>query len=66
MARHAVADAEIRIVSFFGSSENQVSSQQFRGGQVYSVFGSSDIDLRGATIADEGVTINIVAFLGRG
>ena len=64
MAKHAVADAKIRMTSFFGGSENQISSQQFRGGRVYAVFGSSDIDLRGATIADEGATINIITSFG--
>ena len=64
MARHAVADAKIRMTSFFGSSENQISSKQFRGGGVYVVFGSSDVDLRGATIADEGATMNIITSLG--
>ena len=64
MARHAVDDAKIKMTSFFGGSENQISSQQFRGGRVYAVFGSSDIDLRGATIADEGATINIITSFG--
>ena len=64
MARHAVADAKIKMTSFFGGSENQITSQQFRGGRVYAVFGSIDIDLRRATIADEGATINIITSLG--
>ena len=64
MTSHAVADAKIRVTSFFGSSKNQISSQQFCCGRVYAVFGSSDIDLRGATTADEGATINIITSLG--
>ena len=32
--------------------------------RVYAVFGSSDIDLHGANIADEGATINIIASFG--
>ncbi len=64
MARHAVADAKIRITSFFGSSENQIAGQQFRGGQVDVVVGSSDIDLGSAAIADEGATINIITTMG--
>ena len=64
MARHVVSDDKIRMTSFFGGSENQIASQQFRGGRVYAVFGSSDIDLRSATIADEGATINIIAIFG--
>ena len=64
MTKHAVADANIRMTSFFGGSENQITSQQFRGGRVYAVFGSSDIDLRRATIADDGATINIIISFG--
>ena len=64
MARSAVADAKIRVTSVFGDSENQITAQQFRGGRVYAVFGSSYIDLRNATIACEGATINIIASFG--
>ncbi len=64
MAEHAVADAKIKVISLFGGSENQIASQQFRGGRVYAVFGSIDIDLRRATIADEGATINIISSFG--
>ena len=64
MARHAVADANIRMTSFFGGSENQITSQQFRGGRIYVVFGSGDIDLRRATTADDGATINIITSFG--
>ena len=64
MARQAVADTKIRVTSFFGGSENQISDQQFRGGGVYTVLGSSYIDLRSATIAPEGATINIIASFG--
>ena len=64
MARHTVADDKVRMTSFFGSSKNQISIQQFRGGRVYALFGSNYIDLRHATIADEGATINIVTGIG--
>lgn len=64
MARNPVADATIRMISFFGGSENHVASRQFRGGGAYVVFGSADIDLRAAATADEGATIRIVALFG--
>ena len=64
MARHAVDDTKIKVTSFFGGSDNQITGQQFRGGRVYAVFGSSDIDLRRATIPHEGATINIIASFG--
>ena len=64
MARNAFADTKVKVISFFGGSDNQITSQQFCGGRVYAVFGSSDIDLRGATIAHEGATIKITASFG--
>ena len=65
MTRQVVTDAKIRMTSVFGGSENQITSQNFSGGRVFAIFGSSDIDLRRATIADEGATINIIASFGR-
>ena len=64
MASHTIADATVRMISLFGGSDNQIASQQFRGGRVYAVFGSSDIDLRGASTADKGATIRVVAIFG--
>ena len=64
MAKHTVANAKIAVASLFGDSENQIVSQQFRGGRVYAVFGRSDIDLRGTTVADEGAKINIISAFG--
>ena len=64
MASHTVSDAQIRMTSLFAGSDNQIASQQFRGGRVYAVFGSSDIDLRGASTADEGATIKVIAIFG--
>ena len=64
MTRKVVTDTKIRMTSVFGGSENQITSQHFSGGRVFAIFGSSDIDLRRATIADEGATINIIASFG--
>lgn len=64
MARHAVADATIKVTSFLGGTENQIADANFRGGRVFAVLGGADIDLRGATLAEEGATLNIVASLG--
>ena len=64
MTRDAIADATIRMISFFGGGENRVASQEFRGGRAYAIFGSGDIDLRGAATADEGATIRVIAIFG--
>lgn len=59
-----MADDEIKVTTFFGSSENQITSDSFRGGQALSVFGSSEIDLRRAATADEGATLNVTVGFG--
>ncbi len=64
MAGHAIADATIRMISLFSGSEHRVASQEFRGGRAYAIFGSGDIDLRGAATAEEGATIRIIALFG--
>lgn len=64
MARNPVADATIRMISFFGDSTNHVASREFRGGGAYVIFGGADIDLRAAATADDGATIRIIALFG--
>ena len=64
MAKQVVANARIRMTNFFSRGNSEITSQQFRGGRVYTVFGSSDVDLRRATIVDEGTTITIITIFG--
>ena len=64
MARRGAPDGKIRMFSLFGGSDNAVTSKQFLGGRVYAVFGSNDIDLRGATLADEGARITAINIFG--
>ena len=59
-----MADSEISVTTLLGSSENQITSDQFRGGRVLSVFGSAEIDLRQAATASGGATLRVLACLG--
>lgn len=51
-------------VSVFGGGDRTVHSDNFKGGEVVSVFGGSKIDLTHATISPEGAEIEIVAVFG--
>ena len=64
MSRDSAAGAQVKVTSIFGSSESQLSSQQVRGGRVFVLFGSSDIDLRQAALADGEAAVKIVAIFG--
>ena len=64
MTRHSGAEDEVRVTNFFGGSDTQITSQNFSGGRVLTVIGGCKLDLRRASIADEGAVINIVASLG--
>ena len=65
MADSATADDKINVTSLFGSSRVQITSRQFRGGKVIAVFGSGEIDLRGAALAADGAKVYSVTGFGR-
>lgn len=50
-------------VSIFGGIEKKLISQQLEGGRVTSVFGSSEIDLRGSIVKD-GAIIEVFTMFG--
>ena len=64
MARVSSAGAQIKLTSILGTSESHVSSQQVRGGRVFVLFGSGEIDLRDAALADGEAAVKIVALFG--
>ena len=57
-------DVEIRVTSLFGNSDNQITSENFRGGRIIAAFGSSDVDLRRAATTDGGATVRVIAGFG--
>ena len=64
MAKSVAADGKIRVFGLFGGNDAEITAQQVRSGRVWAVFGGSDIDLRGATIADEGARVTLVNIFG--
>jgi len=54
----------LEINSIFSSSERQVNSQQFRGGEVNAIFGSVILDLRNAKPVPEGCHLTADAIFG--
>jgi predicted membrane protein len=64
MASNAAVEGEFSVASLVGASQIQVTSRQFHGGRVKALVGSCEIDLRGATLADNGAKLNILIGLG--
>jgi predicted membrane protein len=54
----------IDVVSIFGGSEQKVTSRQFAGGNITSIFGGSEIDLSDAEINDSQAIIEIFTAFG--
>lgn len=53
----------VNVTSVMGASNRRVSTPDFRGGEVTAILGSSDLDLRQASIEGEAV-LNVFSFLG--
>jgi hypothetical protein len=64
MARDSASGAQVKVTSILGSSESRLSSQQIRGGRVSVLFGSGDIDLRQAALANGEAGIKIFPIFG--
>ncbi len=64
MARDSARGTRVIVTSILGGNKNQVSSQQVRGGRVFVLFGSGDIDLRGAALDDGEAVVRIIAMFG--
>ena len=64
MAKDSSVGSLISVTSIFGSSESQVSSQQVRGGRIFALFGSSEIDLRRAALSDGQAAVQVLAIFG--
>lgn len=56
-------DQLVNVTSVMGASNRRVSTPDFRGGEVTAILGSSDLDLRQASIDGEAV-LNVFSFLG--
>ena len=64
MAMDSSVGSVVSVTSIFGSSDSQVSSQQVRGGRIFALFGSSEIDLRRAALSGGEAAVRVVAIFG--
>ena len=55
---------EIDMLTLFGGGNRKITSDQFLGGKVTSVFGGSEIDLTGAKLKDEQCVIDAFTMFG--
>jgi len=58
------SDDRLEINSIFSSTERQISSQQFAGGEINAIFGNIKLDLRSAKVVPEGCHLHTDAVFG--
>ena len=64
MATDQAVGTQVKLTSILGRSESHISSRQVRGGRIFVLFGSGDIDLRQAALSDGAARIKIIAIFG--
>ena len=57
-------DENPSLASAFGAVERYITSKSFGGADLFAIFGSTEVDLREAEIADHPARINAVALFG--
>ena len=57
---------DVKVLSVFGGSEQHISSQHFRGGQLVAVFGGYQLDLTQAEIDGEQAVLDATSVFGGG
>lgn len=63
-ARTADAGEDLNVESVFSESSQNAAGSGFRGGNVSATFGSAEVDLRSADIADGAATVNASVLFG--
>ena len=58
------SDNFIRASAIFGGNEQKVVSTNYRGGDIMSLFGGVELDLRQAQISPEGCTLHVTSLFG--
>ena len=67
--RHKIGKSEssehyIDMLTIFGGGNRKITSDQFLGGKVTSIFGGSEIDLTGAKLRDEECIVDVFTMFG--
>lgn len=55
---------DLDIIRIFSGADVAIDSQNFSGGDIVTVFGGANIDLRGARITDRPARVDVVAIFG--
>ena len=63
-ATRAAGTSDLNISAFFAGSEQRISDQSLRSGQVSAIFGSAEVDLRGTTLEGDAASIEATALFG--
>lgn len=67
--RHSIGKSEssehyVDMLTIFGGGNRKITSEQFLGGKVTSIFGGSEIDLTGAKLRDNECVVDIFTMFG--
>jgi predicted membrane protein len=54
----------VNITAFFGGMNRVVSSKDFKGANVFCMFGGVELDLRNAGVKGDSATINVTSLFG--
>lgn len=65
-AREAAVSSQGRLSEFviFGGTNRRIAASPFEGGSVTTLFGGSEIDLRGSTLTPEGTSVDLTTAFG--
>ena len=58
------SEHHIDMLTIFGGGNRKITSEQFLGGKVTSIFGGSDIDLTGAKLRDSECVVDVFTMFG--
>lgn len=58
------SERSMRVFTLFSGTEVRSQSKQFEGGNVTSIFGGAEIDLRDAIFSEKGASLEITALFG--
>jgi hypothetical protein len=54
----------LRVSHIFGGGKEQVTSQDFQGGEVSAIFGGTELDLRDAGLSEDGAVLDVTVVCG--
>ncbi|MFA6571160.1 MAG: DUF5668 domain-containing protein [Bacteroidota bacterium] len=62
--KQTITDSDISYLTVFSGANHKVDSQEFKGGNITTIFGGLELDLRRATLAPEGASLELTCAFG--